>query len=228
MKNAHFELGPIISPLRKPQLLENVHKAEDIRIISRSYFPSGSSTSDSSSCVVLRGNLDTNIVLLSPCLAVVARDAASASASVSATDSSLPSVPPFSFCVFFRNTVISRPRTCMGCSAFAYKVRLTPSTSEKMTSACPISGCTTIRWTSPNRWKTGRMSDLTVFGGRPVSVMVVVAEEGSVSGPCPFEDDVSGMDAMGSIKLDWKDGGIRIGRSDRVRPRVFWVRELLA
>ena len=67
-----------------------------------------------------------------------------------------------------------------------------------------------------------------MFGGRPVSVMVVVAEEGSVSGPCPFEDDVSGMDAMGSIKLDWKDGGIRIGRSDRVRPRVFWVRELLA
>ena len=44
----------------------------------------------------------------------------------------------------------------------------------KTTSARLPSGSTYMRVISPNRWKTGRMSVLTVFGGRPVSVMIVV------------------------------------------------------
>ena len=40
--------------------------------------------------------------------------------------------------------------------------------------------------------------------------------------------DVSGMgmDMTGSSWVDGKDGGIRIGRDGRVRPRVMWVRKL--
>jgi len=61
-----------------------------------------------------------------------------------------------------------------------------------MTSALLPSGCRSIRVISPKRWKTSRMSDLTVFGGRPVSVIDVV-EEVSVSVFWSLEDSVSGM-----------------------------------
>ena len=72
------------------------------------------------------------------------------------------------------------------------------------------------------------MSALTVFGGRPVSVtvVVVVEEEVSVSVFWSLMDGVLGMDMTGSSRLDGKDGGIRIGRSERVRPRVMGVASL--
>ena len=35
-----------------------------------------------------------------------------------------------------------------------------------------------------------------------------------------------GMDMTGSSWVDGKDGGIRIGRGERVQPRVMWVRKL--
>ena len=53
----------------------------------------------------------------------------------------------------------------------------------------------------------------------------VMVEERFVSVIGSLEDDVSRMDITGSIRLDEEDGGIRI---KRVRPRVVWVRELLA
>ena len=56
------------------------------------------------------------------------------------------------------------------------------------------------------------MSALTAFEGRPVTVMIVVEEEESVSVLfLSLKDDVSGTE-------DGKDGGIRIGHSERVRP----------
>ena len=77
------------------------------------------------------------------------------------------------------------------------------------------------------RWKTGRMSALTLYGNRPVSVMVVYPSR------CLARlrmIDVSGMDMdmTGSSRVDGvrKDGRIRIGRSERARPRVMSVREL--
>jgi hypothetical protein len=59
---------------------------------------------------------------------------------------------------------------------------------------------------------------LTVFGGRPVSVMVVVEEEGFVSVPFSLEDGNSRTGVTGSSRFDGKDGGIRIGRSERAPP----------
>jgi len=59
------------------------------------------------------------------------------------------------------------------------------------------------------------MSVLTVFGDKPVGVMVVVAdsEERSTS---VLENGVSGMGVTGSSQLDEKDDEIGIGRSKRV------------
>jgi len=142
-------------------------------ITNCSYFPNGFSASNSSSCVVVGGKLDTNIAPSSrPCSVRVARDRVSVS------------IPDTLFIfVYLRNTMISLPRARRSFSAYAYKVRLTPWTSAKTTSAHLPSGCTNMRVISPRHWKTGRMSALTVFGGRLVSVMVVVEEEeeGSVS-----------------------------------------------
>src|SRR5713101_7817107 len=76
-----------------------------------------------------------------------------------------------------RNTTTSCPRTRRGLSAYACNVRLTPWASAKTTFACIPFCRNCIRATSPKRWKTGRMSALTVFGGRPVSVIVVEGEE---------------------------------------------------
>jgi hypothetical protein len=119
-------------PAQKAHLLERERRAKDIRITNRSYFPNGSSVSNSSSCIIIGGKSDTNIVPSSqPCSVRVTRDGGSASA--------------------------------------------------KTTSARHPSGCTNMRVISPKNWKKGRMSALTVFGGRPVSVMVVVEEEWSVS-----------------------------------------------
>ncbi len=70
---------------------------------------------------------------------------------------------------------------------------------------------------SPKRWKTGRMSDLTTFGGGPISVIDVV-EEVSVSVFWSPEDSVSGMGVIGNSRFHGMDGGIRIGRRERVRP----------
>jgi hypothetical protein len=61
------------------------------------------------------------------------------------------------------------------------------------------------------------MSTLTVFGGRPVSDMVIVEEEGSVSMPISLEDGNSWTGVTRSSRFDGKDGGKRIGRSERER-----------
>jgi hypothetical protein len=59
MKYAYLDPGPIItSPLRKAHLLRERVKQKDIRIKNYSYFRSAS---DSSSCVVVGGKLDTDI-----------------------------------------------------------------------------------------------------------------------------------------------------------------------
>ena len=71
---------------------------------------------------------------------------------------------------------------------------------------------------SPKRWKTGRMSDLTAFGGRPVSVIDVVEEVVSFSVFWSFEGSVSGVGVIGNSRFHGMDGGIRIGRRERLRP----------
>jgi hypothetical protein len=58
------------------------------------------------------------------------------------------------------------------------------------------------------------MSTLTGYG-RPVSVMVVVEEEGSVSMPFSLEDSDSWTGITGSSRFDDEDGGIRTGRGER-------------
>ena len=78
------------------------------------------------------------------------------------------------------------------------------------------------------RWKTGRMSALTVYGIRPVSVVVVYLSR--CLGRLRMIH-VSGMVMVmtGSSRVDEirKDGRIRIGRSERgARPQVMSVREL--
>jgi len=91
---------------------------------------------------------------------------------------SIRPIPRFIF-VYFRNTMISRLRKRRGFSAYACKVHLTECTSAKTTSARLPSCCTNTRVTSPKHWKmdSERTSALMVFGGRPVSVMVVVEED---------------------------------------------------
>jgi hypothetical protein len=73
---------------------------------------------------------------------------------------------------------------------------------------------------------------MTVFGGRHVSVMVVIEEEGSVSVPFSLEDGDSWTGVTGSSRFDEKDGEIRTGRIERrrrrARARMVWIRELLA
>jgi hypothetical protein len=75
------------------------------------------------------------------------------------------------------------------------------------------------------------MSVLSEFGGRPVIDMVVDVEEGeeerSVSVLSLLEDGVGGRVITGSSSLpDGMDGGMSIGRSERLRPRVMNVAPL--
>jgi hypothetical protein len=60
-----FDLGPIVSPSESPPTQESMTR--NIRTTSHSYFPSGSSSSNSSSCVASVGKvqLDTNTAPLS-------------------------------------------------------------------------------------------------------------------------------------------------------------------
>jgi hypothetical protein len=59
--------------------------------------------------------------------------------------------------------------------------------------------------------------------GRPVSVMVVVEEDGSVSVPFSLEDGDSWTGVTGSSRFNGKDGGIITGCSERaLAPAMGW------
>lgn len=64
-KNAYFDSGLIITSLRiqKAHLLRKARHIR-IRIVTRSYFSSSSSASNSSSCIVLRGKSNRNTIPL--------------------------------------------------------------------------------------------------------------------------------------------------------------------
>ena len=86
--------------------------------------------------------------------------------------------------VCLQNTKISLPRTRICFAAYAGKVRLTPRTTAKMTSARLSSGCMNMHVSSPRCWKMGHMLALTAFGGKHVNAVHIVLdeeEEGPVS-----------------------------------------------
>ena len=130
-----------MSLAQKPQLFEEMRKGKkDIRITSRSYFPNGTSASDSSSCVCQKENLSPTIHIR--------------------TRLCHGPLPQF---MCFRNTMTSRPFTQRGFSVYACKVRLIPWTSAKMTMSAHLPpGCMKMRFRMPKRRKSGQMSALRV------------------------------------------------------------------
>lgn len=88
-----------------------------------------------------------------------------------------------------------------------------------------------MRLTSPKSWKTRRTSVLSVPGGRPTRAIVIIeASSSSVTVALSFfpfcsiwsEDDGSelGVFVLGYRRFGGKVGGMRRGRSARVRVRV--------
>jgi hypothetical protein len=137
MEKRVFRLGTYNKSPRKPTYLR---KARHTRIMTCSYFPSGSSASNSSFCTVLRGKLYINIIPLCSAIRILV---------LPKRDDLLPQ---------HAKRLLGK---CMQRALNTIDVRTTSSAGLP-------SGCMNIRVASPNRWKTERMSAVTVFGGKPV------------------------------------------------------------
>ena len=169
MKYAYFEPGPRCRVRPVSNRAREVIQLLYIRITNLSYLPNRDSASHNSPCVVPEGNCETKMTPPPSTCSAPAREGSVFHAVFTIARSLLTALVSLEH---FRNTMASRSRTNNGCSAYACKVRFTPSASANMTSARVPPGLMMMRWTSPNRWKMGRMSVLRVFGGRFASVMV--------------------------------------------------------
>ena len=190
-------------------------KQKDISITSCSYF---CSVSDSSSCVIVVREMDTNIASSRPAQYVRAT-----------SDGVTVSTPEaLSIFVYLQSTT-KRGFLRIWMQSAYNTMNILEKKRRPRASRLP-SGCTTMR-DLDKTLEMGRMSALTVFGDRLVSVtVVVVIEEERVRLGIFFLiawGDVSGMAMTGSNRLDGEDGGIRVDDSERVRPQVMWSYEYL-